>query len=37
MALSESTLTALNVNAIKELNDLISSLTARVGVLEAGP
>lgn len=35
LALSESTLTALNVNAIKELNDLITTLTARVTTLEA--
>ena len=35
LALSESTLTALNVNAIKELNDLIGALTARIAALEA--
>jgi hypothetical protein len=34
LALTESTLTALNVNAIKELNDLITTLTARVATLE---
>jgi hypothetical protein len=37
LAISESTITALNVNAIKELNDLIASLTARVAALETGP
>lgn len=35
LAISESTLTALNVNAIKELNDMIASLTTRVAALEA--
>ena len=35
LALSESTLTALNVNAIKELNALIVALTDRIAALEA--
>ena len=35
LALSESTLTALNVNAIKELNALIVTLTDRIAALEA--
>jgi len=37
LALSESTLTALNVNAIKELNALITALTARIATLEGTP
>jgi hypothetical protein len=35
LAISEATLTALNVNAIKELNDMITALTVRVKTLEA--
>ena len=37
LALSETTITAVNVNAIKELNDLITALTSRVAALEAAP
>lgn len=37
LALSEATLTALNVNAIKELNALIAALTDRIAALEAAP
>ena len=37
LALSESTITALNVNAIKELNALIATLTDRIAALEGAP
>jgi hypothetical protein len=37
LALSESTLTAISVNAIKELNNLITALTARIAALEGTP
>jgi hypothetical protein len=36
LGLSSDTLTALNVNAIKELNGLIAALTARIAALEGG-
>lgn len=37
LALSSETITALNVNAIKELNALIASLTDRIAALEGAP
>lgn len=37
LALSNDTITAVNINAIKELNALITALTDRVTALEAGP
>jgi hypothetical protein len=37
LGLSGETITAINVNAIKELNALISALTDRVAALEAAP
>jgi hypothetical protein len=37
LGLSGETITAINVNAIKELNALIASLTDRIAALEAAP
>jgi len=37
LALSESTITALNVRAIQELNAIIATLTDRIAALEAAP
>jgi hypothetical protein len=37
LGLTSETITALNVNAIKELNALIASLTDRIAALEAAP
>jgi hypothetical protein len=37
LALSESTIAAITVNAIKELNALVAALTARIATLEGTP
>jgi hypothetical protein len=37
LAISESTIAAISVNAIKELNNLITALTARIAALEGTP